>query len=131
MPLVHHQILLTLLANFHQLRKETRRDIDKKAKIFKNHSFQQHAVLESIQCLWLIKDEGVQHLADALRSNTTLTILDLQYNETGDEGAQHLADALQNNTTLTTLYLYGTQIGWELAARLGELIKPNNQGIRQ
>ncbi|CAF1550784.1 unnamed protein product, partial [Adineta steineri] len=45
-----------------------------------------------------IKTVGTQHLADALRTNTTLTTLNLNYNQIGPVGAQHLADALRTNT---------------------------------
>ncbi|CAF1690189.1 unnamed protein product, partial [Adineta ricciae] len=37
--------------------------------------------------------EGAQHVVDALRTNTTLTTLDLNNNRIGVEGAQHIADA--------------------------------------
>jgi Ran GTPase-activating protein (RanGAP) involved in mRNA processing and transport len=63
-----------------------------------------------------IGDQGVKHLADALKSNQvnehvfqtylikyflflkTLSVLALGNNKIGDEGAKYLAEALQNNT---------------------------------
>jgi hypothetical protein len=63
-----------------------------------------------------IDDNGVQHIADALRNNIvrmihyfssdidclpflkTLTSLKLGQNRIGEAGAQHLADALRGNT---------------------------------
>ncbi|CAF3482226.1 unnamed protein product [Rotaria sp. Silwood1] len=45
-----------------------------------------------------IGDKGVEHLANALRQNTTLTTLDLRLNQITDKGAEHLADALHKNT---------------------------------
>jgi Ran GTPase-activating protein (RanGAP) involved in mRNA processing and transport len=65
-----------------------------------------------------IEDIGVQHLADALRSNEvptkyysslsnrsvlfpqTLISLDLSGNRISDDGAQHLADALRQNKVI-------------------------------
>ncbi|CAF1118922.1 unnamed protein product [Adineta steineri] len=52
-----------------------------------------------------------QHLADALKNNTTLITLNLNYNKIGDKGAQYLADSLRNNTTFTTLTLSYNQLG--------------------
>ena len=42
-------------------------------------------------------------LADALKSNTTLTKLDLSHNRINDAGAAGLAEALKSNTKLTEL----------------------------
>jgi len=62
-----------------------------------------------------IGDQGIQHLANALKQNNvtlslifslycslpsfiqTLTIFSLNYNKISDQGAQYLADALQQN----------------------------------
>jgi len=52
-----------------------------------------------------------QLLSDALKSNTTLTTLDLSHNSIGDSGAESLSDALKSNSTLTTLYLNNNSIG--------------------
>ena len=87
--------------------------------------------------VWLadnkIGDEGARGLGDALKTNTTLTTLDLSreqqdHKETqqeqgkhngmrsdwadngiGDEGARVLGGALKTNTTLTELNLWGEQ----------------------
>ena len=40
-------------------------------------------------------------LGEALKSNTTLTVLELAYSAIGDAGATGLAEALKSNTTLT------------------------------
>ena len=37
--------------------------------------------------------------------NTTVTTLNLDYNEIGDQGAERLAAAMEHNTTVTTLDL--------------------------
>ena len=88
--------------------------------------------------VWLadngIRDEGARGLSDALKTNTTLTQLDLvgeqqdhkethskrarqpqrqtglrQGNRIGVEGARVLGDALKTNTALTQLWLGGEQ----------------------
>ena len=58
-----------------------------------------------------IGDAGAQALAETLKTNTTLTRLDLGGNKIGDAGAQALAEFLKTNTTLTTLYLGYNAIG--------------------
>ena len=47
--------------------------------------------------------EGGASLAEALKTNTTLTELDLDYNQLGPEGGAKLAEALKTNTTLRYL----------------------------
>ncbi|KFH68199.1 hypothetical protein MVEG_05018 [Podila verticillata NRRL 6337] len=63
-----------------------------------------YAVLQKIQT------KGAQELAEALKTittealktNSTLTTLNLQDNSIGDNGAQALAEALKTKLTLTT-----------------------------
>ncbi|MBM94117.1 MAG: hypothetical protein CMF51_05145, partial [Legionellales bacterium] len=50
-------------------------------------------------------------LAEALKTNATLTVLNLRDNNIGPEGAIALADALKINTTLTYLSLWNNTIG--------------------
>ncbi|KAG0367076.1 hypothetical protein BGX24_003408, partial [Mortierella sp. AD032] len=52
-----------------------------------------------------IRSDGAKALAEALKTNSTLTTLDLQSNKIGDDGAKALAEALKTNSTLTTLNL--------------------------
>lgn len=52
-----------------------------------------------------IGDIEVQHLAQALYSNASLTHLDLTANFIGDDGAKRLADVLRHNKTLKKLVL--------------------------
>ena len=104
-------------------------------KITKKHSkrARQH---NGTWCGWTgngIDDEGARGLGDALKTNTTLTLLNLSGarqdhketqqeqgkhngmrsdwadNKIGDEGARGLFDALKTNTTLTWLNLRGEQ----------------------
>ncbi|CAF1263340.1 unnamed protein product [Adineta ricciae] len=72
-----------------------------------------------------IGPEGAQHIADGLRTNTTLTTVDLCGNVIGDKGAQHIADALQTNTTLTALNLNGNEIGAEAAKHIADALRRN------
>ncbi|CAF1509694.1 unnamed protein product [Adineta steineri] len=73
-----------------------------------------------------IGDTGVQYLCDALKENTTLTILDLSSNQIVGQGILHLADALKNNTTLTTLYYRNNRMQSIDTKYLGDALKCNN-----
>ncbi|KAI8599884.1 hypothetical protein EDD21DRAFT_432081 [Dissophora ornata] len=63
--------------------------------------------------------------ANSLKTNTTLTTLDLRGNSIGNEGALALSEALKTNTTLTTLNLWMNSIGKEGALALSETLKTN------
>ena len=68
-------------------------------------------------------DVGV--LAEALKVNSTLTMLNLTFNSIGDQGATGLAEALKVNSTLTTLILNDNGIGHQGATGLAEALKGN------
>eukprot|EP00043_Microstomoeca_roanoka_P020574 m.251435 g.251435 ORF g.251435 m.251435 type:complete len:1015 (-) comp17184_c2_seq10:447-3491(-) len=72
-----------------------------------------------------IGDTGCRALADALKSNTTLTSLDLSCNKIEDTGCHALAEALESNTTLTTLNLSGNEIEDTGCRKLAEALKSN------
>lgn len=61
---------------------------------------------------------GIAELAEALRSNKTLTVLDLSKNELRDEDAKKLARVLPYNSGLVTLNLSNTFIGTPGAVEL-------------
>ncbi|CAE7713668.1 NLRC3, partial [Symbiodinium microadriaticum] len=63
-------------------------------------------------------------LADALKSNSTVTHVDLRYNEIGDEGDKALADAVESNRTVT-VNLTGSQLGGKGAKALAAALKSN------
>ena len=42
-------------------------------------------------------------MADLLKTNTTITSLDLEYNQLGPDGAKHLSEALKTNSALKEL----------------------------
>ena len=72
-----------------------------------------------------IDDAGAAGLADALKINTTLWVLNLSENSIGDAGAANLADALKLNATLTALNLSENSIGDAGAANLADALKSN------
>jgi Ran GTPase-activating protein (RanGAP) involved in mRNA processing and transport len=62
-----------------------------------------------------------------LETNTTLTTLNLRYNQIGHQGAQFLAVLLEEtNTTLITLDLGDNQIGDQCAQFLAVLLEETN-----
>ena len=64
-------------------------------------------------------------LANPLQTNTTLTVLDLSHNNLGAAGADALANALQTNTTLTRLDLSNNNLGAAGAALLANALQTN------
>jgi hypothetical protein len=73
-----------------------------------------------------IGSDGAKALAEALKTNSTLTTLDLQRSSIGDDGAKALAEALKTNSTLTTLDLSWNSIGSDGAKALAEALKTNS-----
>ena len=71
-------------------------------------------------------DSGASALSDSLKSNSTLTTLNLDKNEIGDEGACALSDSLKSNSTLTTLELSENSIGPQGASLLSDYLKSNS-----
>ena len=68
---------------------------------------------------------GAIALAEALKSNTTLTKLNISENKIGDSGAIAIATALKSNTTLTTLDISWNNIGDAGATALANMLKVN------
>jgi len=73
-----------------------------------------------------IGSEGTRALAEALKTNTTLTSIDLNENPISAKGAQALAEALKTNITLTSIDLSYNQIGSDGAQALAEALKTNS-----
>ncbi|KAG0253244.1 hypothetical protein BGZ95_006382, partial [Linnemannia exigua] len=65
-------------------------------------------------------------LADALKTNSTLTALDLQDNKIGSREAQIISEALKTNSTLITLHLGNNMIGDNGAQSLSMALKINS-----
>eukprot|EP01117_Protostelium_nocturnum_P019168 TRINITY_DN8237_c0_g1_i5.p1 TRINITY_DN8237_c0_g1~~TRINITY_DN8237_c0_g1_i5.p1 ORF type:complete len:110 (-),score=36.26 TRINITY_DN8237_c0_g1_i5:45-374(-) len=77
------------------------------------------------QLLKKLSENEITKLAEVLKSNSTLTTLDLYdtislvfngigFNGIGNEGAKRLAEALQSNSTLTRLSLRGNERSKEI-----------------
>ncbi|KAF9112767.1 hypothetical protein BGX27_002853 [Mortierella sp. AM989] len=73
----------------------------------------------------LIGDGGALALSEALKTNTTLTTLDLTNNIIGKEGGLALAEALKTNITLITLDLTNNLVRREGDLTLSEALKVN------
>ncbi|KAK5809404.1 hypothetical protein F5H01DRAFT_381781 [Linnemannia elongata] len=73
-----------------------------------------------------IGSDGAKTLAEALKTNSALTTFDLYNNSIGDDGAKALAEALKTNSALTTLSLQGNSIGSDGAKALAEALKINS-----
>ncbi|KAF9951867.1 hypothetical protein BGZ72_006690, partial [Mortierella alpina] len=74
----------------------------------------------------MIGPHEVQLLAEALKANSTMTTLHLSNNAIGDNGTQALSVALKTNLTLTTLRLDHNSIGDDGAQALSEALKVNS-----
>ncbi|KAF9342284.1 hypothetical protein BGX26_007871, partial [Mortierella sp. AD094] len=70
------------------------------------------------------KELGI--LAETLKTNSTLTTLNLGGNSIGPNGAKALSEALKTNSTLTTLNLGGNLIEPNGAKALSEALKTNS-----
>ncbi|XP_044196299.1 leucine-rich repeat-containing protein 34 isoform X1 [Thunnus albacares] len=74
-----------------------------------------------------ITDEGAGHLADLLQEgNSALNRLDLMFNDILTDGAEALAKSLQGNSSLLSLRLSGNKIGNSGAMHLASTLQVNN-----
>lgn len=72
-----------------------------------------------------IGPDGAKSLADSLRGNNTLTLLDLSYCWIGDAGIKSLADSLQGSSTLLTLNLSRNKIKTKGCKALADSLQPH------
>ena len=73
-----------------------------------------------------VGDDGAKLLAEGLRTNRTVTTIDLSGCHIGDEGLGHLCEALKVNKALHTLLLgLNPDISHVGAAKLGEALQHN------
>eukprot|EP01094_Clydonella_sp_ATCC50884_P021598 TRINITY_DN478_c0_g1_i2.p1 TRINITY_DN478_c0_g1~~TRINITY_DN478_c0_g1_i2.p1 ORF type:complete len:141 (-),score=25.94 TRINITY_DN478_c0_g1_i2:187-609(-) len=72
-----------------------------------------------------IDDEGVARLAEALKTNTTVTELDLSENRITAASGARLAEVLKTNTTLTRLVLFINSLLDEGVEHLEEALRTN------
>lgn len=70
--------------------------------------------------------EGSKKIAKVLAGNTTLTSLDLEWNNIRDEGAVAIARTLEKNNSLTSLNIGGNIIGDEGAIAIARILEKNN-----
>ncbi|KAF9924507.1 hypothetical protein BGZ67_009215 [Mortierella alpina] len=73
-----------------------------------------------------IGPDGAKALAEALMTNSTVATLDLRDNSIGPDGAKALAEALKTNSTVANLNLWGNSIGSDGAKALAEALKTNS-----
>jgi hypothetical protein len=59
----------------------------------------------------MVHDQGVSHIAEGLKANSSLREIDLSMNNIGDLGAETLADLLRINKTLQSLHVSQTYLG--------------------
>ena len=58
---------------------------------------------EKNEHLLYIGENGGKAIAEALKVNTTVTSINLEWNEIGDDGAEAIEEALWVNTTVTSI----------------------------
>ena len=86
-----------------------------------------NTTLTSINLSWnQIRATGATALAEALKVNNTVKSLVLAYTKIGPVGATALAEALKVNSSITTLDLFGNQIRATGATALAEGLKSNS-----
>ncbi|WP_215426232.1 hypothetical protein [Rickettsia tamurae] len=78
-----------------------------------------------------IGDEGAKLIAEILKSNNTITKLDLRANKIGDVGAKALAEAVKINNFLTQLDLNEIPGASTLIKSIDEKIKYNKKLVKK
>jgi hypothetical protein len=67
--------------------------------------------------------------ADTLKTNTSVTVVDLRNNRIGNEGTAALAGGLKVNATVTSINLGGNEIGDEGASALANSLEVNTSVV--
>jgi hypothetical protein len=75
---------------------------------------------------YIVDYEGAVAISEALKTNSTLQVIDLEENEIGDKGATAFAKALKTNTSLQEINLNDNRIGDEGAIAISEALKTNS-----
>ncbi|CAE7231324.1 NLRC3 [Symbiodinium sp. CCMP2592] len=73
-----------------------------------------------------IGDEGAEVIREALKNNSRLTSINLASNSIGDEGGKAVGEALKSNSTLTSINLQSNRIGVEGGKAIGEALRTNS-----
>merc|ERR1712139_729196 len=68
---------------------------------------------------------GAKYLGEMLMSNTTITHLDLSWNDLGVDGGLALLDGLKHNNTLVDCQLSGSKVGEETLHEVAFLLRRN------
>merc|ERR1712070_1077568 len=68
---------------------------------------------------------GAKHIAEMLKANTTVTHLDLSWNDLGVDGGIALLDGLKRNQTLIDCQLSGSKVGEETLHEVAFLLRRN------
>eukprot|EP00960_Hanusia_phi_P070176 767253-Hanusia_phi.AAC.6 len=85
-----------------------------------------NAFLKELRCKnCYVYDGGGHMMAETLRWNRTLTVLDLGRNSIGHSGTIALAHALAHHPSLTSLNLEGNVFGSEAGTALAEMLRSN------
>eukprot|EP01125_Pyxidicula_operculata_P009308 TRINITY_DN3067_c0_g1_i1.p1 TRINITY_DN3067_c0_g1~~TRINITY_DN3067_c0_g1_i1.p1 ORF type:complete len:284 (-),score=47.78 TRINITY_DN3067_c0_g1_i1:302-1153(-) len=71
-------------------------------------------------------DDGIKHVSESLRTNTTLTYLNLEGNKIREEGTKYLCGSLKENTTLTHLIFDVNYVGNEGAQYISDFLRVNS-----
>jgi len=72
-----------------------------------------------------INNIGAKHVAEMLKANTTITHLDISWNDLGVDGGIALLDGIKRNQTLIDCQLSGTKIGEEALHEVSFLLRRN------
>merc|ERR1712064_121857 len=72
-----------------------------------------------------INNAGAKAIAEMLRANTTITHLDLSWNDLGVDGGIALLDGLKHNSTLIDCQLSGSKVGEETLHEVAFLLRRN------
>jgi len=96
------------------------------------HALRSGSSVESVCLKWNhvgSHERGVQALSDVMRSNQTISHLDLRNNKIGSECGKHFGDMLRENSTLTHLDISWNDLGPEGGKALLNGIQANHSLI--
>ncbi|CAE7347373.1 NLRC3 [Symbiodinium sp. KB8] len=109
-------------------RNEAIRELEIRLLQFSGHGFLWEAIAEALRsnstltsidlAVCGIGDEGCKAIGEALKTNSTLTRIELAYNRIGNEGGKAIAEALRSNSTLTSISLNGNFISKQVLAEI-------------
>nr|WP_314627315.1 hypothetical protein [uncultured Noviherbaspirillum sp.] len=82
--------------------------------------------LQTLDLQFLNIGSGIPMLADALSRNSTLTEVNLAFNDCGPTAAMALLDMLSNNTSIRKFGLAGSGIGGECSGKIVDMLAMNS-----